>query len=754
MNVKQVTRLIAGLVCSSLVFAACSNSEQAKKEHFESANRFMAQDKPQEAIVEYRNALKEDPKYGEARLKLADAYAQVGNANQAFREYIRAADLLPQNNDAQVKAAGFLIAAGQFEDARTRIQPVIDRDPTNVDAQLVLGNALVGLKDLDGAVKEIEEAIKLEPERGLTYSNLAAVKMQQGNQAEAKAAFQKAVEVDPKSIQARLALAYFLWSTSDIIGAEASLKAAVETDPNNPLANRTIAAFYMGSNRAVQAEPFLKTLARGGSPEPTLLLADYYLSQRRNADAAATLQPLLSNPSSMGAAETRLAAIAYASNDKGKAHGMLDTVIKREPANSQALLLKAQWLIAEKRTKEALEPAQAAVKADPKNVSAHFYLGVAHDALKQRKEAIVDFSEVLRLNPRATAAQLALSRLNLLEGSPESAVTFAESALSTQPANPMARVSLVRGLLARRDTVKAEQELAPLLKQYPQVGVVHSLSGALKLQKKDVAGARVEYEKALSIAPESVEALAGLTGVDLLQNKAAEARQRVEQRLASDPNNTDLMMLAAQVYGAQRDFARAETTLRTAIQKDPGVSRAYSMLAAVLLASGKLEAARVEFDQMGQRDPKNVGALTMAAMIVHSQNKTDDARKRYEAIVNADPTAAVAANNLAWLYQEAGDKLDEALRLAQAAAARLPESSEVQDTIGMIYVKKELPALAVPAFEKSVEKSPDNASYHYHLALALSKAGSAQRARQAAEQAIKLKPDYAEAQKLLAQVKG
>jgi len=208
------------------------------------------------------------------------------------------------------------------------------------------------------------------------------------------------------------------------------------------------------------------------------------------------------------------------------------------------------------------------------------------------------------------------------------------------------------------------------------------------------------------------------------------------------------------VYGAQRDFARAETTLRAAIQKDPGVSRAYSMLAAVLLSSGKLEAARVEFDQMGQRDPKNVGALTMAAMIVHSQNKIDDARKRYEAIVNADPTAAVAANNLAWLYQEAGDKLDDALRLAQSAASRLPESSEVQDTIGMIYIKKELPALAVPAFEKSVEKAPDNASYHYHLALALSKAGSAQRARQAAEQAIKLKPDYAEAQKLLAQVKG
>ena len=88
-------------------------------------------------------------------------------------------------------------------------------------------------------------------------------------------------------------------------------------------------------------------------------------------------------------------------------------------------------------------------------------------------------------------------------------------------------------------------------------------------------------------------------------------------------------------------------------------------------------------------------------MIVHSQNKTADAKKRYEAIVNADPTAAVAANNLAWIYQEENDRLDDALRLAQGAAARLPDSAEVQDTIGMIYFKKELPALAVAAFEKA-----------------------------------------------------
>jgi Tfp pilus assembly protein PilF len=209
------------------------------------------------------------------------------------------------------------------------------------------------------------------------------------------------------------------------------------------------------------------------------------------------------------------------------------------------------------------------------------------------------------------------------------------------------------------------------------------------------------------------------------------------------------MMLAAQVYGAQKDLGLAETTMRRAIQVDPSSTRAYGMLASILLASGKLDAARVEFDQMAQRDPKNLAARTMAAMIVHSQNKTADARKRYEAIVDADPTAAVAANNLAWIYAEEGERLDDALRLAQTALTKLPDNAEVNDTIGWIYIKRELPALAVRALEKSVEKAPDNASYHYHLAMALSKSGDAKRARESAQQALKLKPDYTDAQKLL-----
>ena len=749
----RISNRLAAIVMACGLLAGCSDPEKTKREHFANAERFVAAGKTQEAIVEYRNALRADPKFGEARFKLAEAYRTTGNQNQAFKEYIRAADLMPQNNEAQIQAARYLVAGGSFEDAKTRIQPVIDRDPTNAQAQLVLGSALVGLKDLDGAVREIEEAIKIEP--GVAaYSSLAFVKMAQGDKAQAKVAFEKAVEVDPKSITARLALSYYYWANSDLVAAEETYKGAVLVDPKNALANRAIAAFYVATKRPQLAEPFLKTMADTGDPRAIIQLADFYLGFRRPAEATALLTPLVKDPAVGGEAEVRLAAIAYGRNDKAGAHAQIDKVRAREPNNLQAQLLKAQWLMSEGNARGALEPAQAAVKGNPRSAESHFTLGMVQAQLRLRKEAMAEFGETLRLNPRATRAQLYLSRLNLMEGSPDTAVNFAQSALNTAPNNPEARLTLAQGLLARRDIARAEQELVVLLKEYPKAAIVHSVNAELKFQKKDLAGARAEYARALELSPTSIQALAGLTALDLAQNNGAEARARVEARVAQEPNNVELLMLAGQVYGTQRDFPKAEASLRKAIQNDSGASRAYGMLAAVLLSAGKLDAARVEFDQIAQRDPTNVAARTMAAMIVHSQGKNDDAKKRYEEIVNITPTAAVAANNLAWLYQEEGGKLDEALRLAQGAATRLPENAEIQDTIGMIYFKKELPALAIGAFERSVEKAPSNPTYHYHLAMALAKAGEPQRAREAAAQAIKLKPDYADAQKLLAQTKG
>ncbi len=82
---------------------------------------------------------------------------------------------------------------------------------------------------------------------------------------------------------------------------------------------------------------------------------------------------------------------------------------------------------------------------------------------------------------------------------------------------------------------------------------------------------------------------------------------------------------------------------------------------------------------------------TMAGLILQAQGKEDEARRRYEHLVEKDPHAAVASNNLAWIYASRGEQLDRALQFAQAAVAEIPDHPEFNDTLAFVYLKKQLP---------------------------------------------------------------
>lgn len=742
--------LAAGL---ALGLAGCSNPEADKQRYFESGNKYSDEKKYAEAIVEYRNAIGIDQRFGEARYRLGQAYEASGDLPNAAREYIRAADLLPDNVDAQIKAATGLTLGGQFEDARTRIQRVLDKDPRNVQAQILLGNILAGLKDITGAVAQIEEAIQIEPSRGASYTNLGVLRLAQGDRDAARAAFDRAVSVDPKSVDARLALAMFQLQTGEAAAAEQTLKGALEIDPKHAVGNRAMAALYLASNRAPEAEPYMKAFAAAvPSSQSTFMLADYYATTGRFDEAKAQLQPLAEQDATAADAQARLAQLEYAT-DRASAVARIDGVLTRKPDHVPALMLKSRWLLVDGKTNDALVRAQAAVKAAPENAGAHYLIGVIHSQMHDINSAITSFNEVLRLNPRVAAAQLQLSRLELARGAAAEAVQFAEAALKTVPGNAEARLTLAGTLVAKRDLTRAEPMVAELLKEYPDIAPVQALNGMLLLAKQNLPGARGAYERALKIDPRSFPALAGVVSIDMLEKKNEAAMSRVDGRLAQTPDDVRVLLLAARVYAATNQLPKAERSLRRVIELAPADSTAYGMLGQIYVSQGRLNEARAEFDAVAGRDPKNIGARTIAAMLSHSTNDLDDAKTRYRAILDATPEAAVAANNLAWILAEEGKDYDEALRLAQRAVATAPERAEIQDTLGWVYYRSEYPALAVPPFEKSVQLAPDNPTYHYHLGLAHAKSGNAAAARRAVEVALKLDPNYADARKLLGELR-
>jgi tetratricopeptide (TPR) repeat protein len=738
------TLALVGVLVAS---AACRQDSRAARQRFlDTGNRYMAAGEYAEAIIEYRNARALDPTSGEARMKLAEAFMQAGDFGSALQEFVRAADLLPDNLPLQLRAGNLLLLAGRFDDARARAEKVLVKNANDVGAQILVANALAGLKDLDAAVAQIEEALRIDPDGSRTYSSLGALELSRGRRDAAERAFKKAVQLQPDSVAARVALGTFYWLTNDFTAAEQSLTKALSLDRRSMLTNRSVASFYLATGRLDLAEQPLKTVFEvTKTPDAAFSLAEYYLAIGKDAAARTILQPMSTNPQTSASANVRLAALDYKGGGHGEAFRRLAAVLERDPANLPALLLKSSWLLSDGKLDEALASVSAAAERRPDSAPALFTLGRVQAARRQPGAAIAAYQEVLRLNPRAIEAKIALGRLQLAQGQPDASIELAEEALASEPKNADAQLLYVRGLLRVGELDRAQGELKQLIVRFPGSSAVHAQMGMLLGQRRDYAKARAEFERALQLRPDAVEALGGLIALDLNAHDYAAARARVDARIASNPTAA-LLTLAARIYAADRDLVSTERFLRKAIDLDGSYVAAYGALGQLYVVQGRLPEALAEFEALAARSPNSVTALTMAGIILQVQGKVDAARERFEQILRIDPEAAVAANNLAWMYAEGGGNLDVALHLAQIAQKRLADVAQVNDTLGFIYYKKNLLSLAISTLKMSAEKDPGNALYQSHLGLAYAKAGDDVRAKPLLTRALALKPDFDGAQ--------
>src|SRR5436853_7293064 len=98
--------VVIGVV--ALLAVGCSSAESKKQKFYADANAAFDNKHYPEAILGYRNAIKIDPRFGDARYKLAQALNATGDIANAAREYVNAADLLPDNVDAHLNAARYL----------------------------------------------------------------------------------------------------------------------------------------------------------------------------------------------------------------------------------------------------------------------------------------------------------------------------------------------------------------------------------------------------------------------------------------------------------------------------------------------------------------------------------------------------------------------------------------------------------------------------------------------------------------------
>jgi len=129
-------------------------------------------------------------------------------------------------------------------------------------------------------------------------------------------------------------------------------------------------------------------------------------------------------------------------------------------------------------------------------------------------------------------------------------------------------------------------------------------------------------------------------------------------------------------------------------------------------------------------------------MIHDTQKKYDKAKEYYQKVLKINPKYAPAANNLAYLYAERGENIDEALSLAQSAKEQFPDDPHISDTLGWVYYKKNIFSRAIVYLKEANEKITDNPVIRYHLGMAYYKNGNEEDAKRELKKALELNPKF------------
>jgi cytochrome c-type biogenesis protein CcmH/NrfG len=137
----------------------------------------------------------------------------------------------------------------------------------------------------------------------------------------------------------------------------------------------------------------------------------------------------------------------------------------------------------------------------------------------------------------------------------------------------------------------------------------------------------------------------------------------------------------------------------------------------VLDRLGGVRAVRAVLKQWVDGNPADMQAKTFLANAYLETAHYKEAIVLYEAMQPANEKNVLLLNNLAWLYQQTGDKRD--VETARKAYDLQPDFPVIADTYGWILASSGKSADALPILQKAAAMAPGNTDIRYHFASAL-----------------------------------
>ena len=283
------------------------------------------------------------------------------------------------SSDKKFKQALAAVDRGDWNSASRYARELEASQPGSPQSRFVRGAILLGKGFCYPALDELAKAKADEQLETAALTLMGEAWYRLGRYLEAQAALEKVLKYQPDSLEANRWLAATYYDLGIIDKASIHLQKTSELDLTDPRPNRLLGLIHKDFEQYDEAIPFYQESLRRRSDQPDAEdirqeLATCQIKARRYRDALATLASCSDHP----AVNVSRAECMHALGRDAQARASLARALKDDPDNLDGLLLQGTIELEDEKPRSAIESLRRAIKAHPKDYTAHFRLAQAY----------------------------------------------------------------------------------------------------------------------------------------------------------------------------------------------------------------------------------------------------------------------------------------------------------------------------------------------------------------------------------------
>lgn len=702
-------RVLITLLSTILMATGCG--KETPQEHISNARQAIAKHDNKTAIIELKNALKQEPNNAEARALLGNAYVDSGDALSAEKELRQAtklgakkANILPglgqallmqgkhkevldeiqldagldaaQASEVLAVRGNALMSLGQPDQARASFNQALQKFPDNADVYLGLASLSVAAKDLPEAHRQIDLALQKEPKKVAAMQFKGDLLRYQGKHDQALDIYRKIISNDSRNISARLAAATLLMETGKMDEARGEVETAYSIAKNSPLVNYTKALLdYQQKQYKAAQDALLVVLKNNPDHISSILLmgrVETALGSFMQAETRFNRVLALQHDNEM--AMTQLALMWLAMNNPQKAEQAIAPMVAKGQQDAQLLAMLGEINAKKGQYNKASEYFEKAAKLLPQNPGVQTALGMSQLASGKSEAGLRHLEAASELDPAQYRADILLVQYYLNRKEFDHALTAAAKLQVKQPKNPLSYNLVGGAYLGKKEPVKARQSFEQALKVDP-VFIPAALNLArLDIQDKRPNDAIKRFEGVLEKDANNIEAMLALSELFVLQGKTSDALKLLERAVETKPDNLNANISLIQHYARAGDLKKAVNVARQAKNADNKSPKLLELLAQTQLQAKDLAGALDSYKELAVLLPDSPEVFVKLAGVYARKNDQVSAVSTLDKVIRLKPDYLPAQIALASLHQQAG-KTDEAVKIAKSLQQKYPKSA-------------------------------------------------------------------------------